>query len=84
MALYSFKCDLCGDTRDVFVPMDKISEYVAVCPRGHYPMRRELAKSLTLQPEGSLGDGYFSHRDRHGVEHRGNAKMAGKKRTRWV
>lgn len=89
MGIYRYKCSHRehGDSGLEFDAVRDVAtrDVMPACDdHGRAAVTRLPSTGLTLQPNGSMGDGYFGHIDRRGVEHRGNAEMAGKNRSRWV
>lgn len=91
MTLYAYKCEDCGLERDFIFKMGEApATFTVDDPTGCYDgvsthIFRRVYTSSVLQPNGSMGDGVFEHYNRStGMVERGNAKMAGKKKARWV
>jgi predicted nucleic acid-binding Zn ribbon protein len=87
MTLYAYRCEDCGLEQDFIFPMGSAPATFVLDERVTHHFRRVYTASA-LQPNGSMGDGVFTHYDpKTNIEYRGSSKMAGRKaknKTRWV
>jgi predicted nucleic acid-binding Zn ribbon protein len=94
MTLYAYRCEDCGLEQDFIFKMGEAPAEFKKVYRGIPPANderhhfRRVYTASALQPNGSMGDGVFTHYDpKTNIEYRGSSKMAGRKaknKTRWV